>query len=297
MAPASDDSVEVHSRGYSRSAPSDPHLPLAGTAKPVVGPPKRSRAGTLGVGAVLVVAGLLFSTSAYTSHGTQLRSERAGLADLVQAENARVQERSQRVAQLNEEVKADTAAAAASDVTIRELERGSAGVEAAAGLVPVSGPGLTITLDDAPRDSSVPDQAMPDDLVVHQQDVQAVVNALWAGGAEAMMLMDQRVISTSAVRCVGNTLILQGRVYSPPYVIRAIGDVDTMREAIDNSPQINIYLQYVASLRLGWDVEPAKSLNFHAYQGSLSLDHARVAGTETAPPTTSQKSSESPQES
>ena len=44
-----------------------------------------------------------------------------------------------------------------------------------------------------------------------------MVNALWAGGAEAMQIMDQRVISTSAVRCVGNTLILQGRVYSPPY--------------------------------------------------------------------------------
>ena len=56
-----------------------------------------------------------------------------------------------------------------------------------------------------------------------------MVNALWHGGAEAMMLQDQRVISTSAVRCVGNTLILQGRVYSPPYRISAIGDVTGMR--------------------------------------------------------------------
>ncbi len=57
----------------------------------------------------------------------------------------------------------------------------------------------------------------PDDLVVHQQDVQAVVNALWAGGADAVQVMDQRLLSTSAVRCVGNTLLLNGRVYSPPY--------------------------------------------------------------------------------
>ena len=65
-----------------------------------------------------------------------------------------------------------------------------------------------------------------------------MVNALWAGGAEAMMLMDQRVISTSAVRCVGNTLILQGRVYSPPYVITAIGDQDGMKQALDQSPEV-----------------------------------------------------------
>ena len=63
-----------------------------------------------------------------------------------------------------------------------------------------------------------------------------MVNALWQGGAEAMMLQDQRVISTSAVRCVGNTLILQGRVYSPPYVITAIGDRGAMRSRARQRP-------------------------------------------------------------
>ena len=82
-----------------------------------------------------------------------------------------------------------------------------------------------------------------------------MVNALWAGGAEAMMLQDQRVISTSAVRCVGNTLILQGRVYSPPYVITAIGDVQGMRAALDADPAVTIYRQYVDALGLGYDVE------------------------------------------
>ncbi len=264
----------MHSHAQSR--------PLAGTVSAVVRAPRRSRSGTIGVGVVLIAAGLLFTTSAHTSHGTQLRSQRADLADLLESENARVKQQSQRVAALNDQVKAETAAAAQTDASIRELEQGSAGVEAEAGLLAVTGPGLTISLDDAPRDSSVPSQATPDDLVVHQQDVQAVVNALWAGGAEAMMLMDQRVISTSAVRCVGNTLILQGRVYSPPYVIRAIGNVDQLKAAVDASPQIDIYLQYVASLRLGWDVKSSKDLDFPAYQGSLSLTHAQVANPSTS---------------
>ena len=56
-----------------------------------------------------------------------------------------------------------------------------------------------------------------------------MVNALWAGGAEAMVIMELRVISTSAVRCVGNTLLLHGQVFSPPFVIRAIGDPARMR--------------------------------------------------------------------
>ena len=80
------------------------------------------------------------------------------------------------------------------------------------------GPGLVVRLDDANRDpgAALPAGVTSDDLVIHQQDLQAVVNALWQGGAQGIQVMDQRLISTSAVRCVGNTLILQGRVYSPP---------------------------------------------------------------------------------
>ena len=86
-------------------------------------------------------------------------------------------------------------------------------------------------MSDAPRDAdgNYPAGVDPDDLVIHQQDVQSVVNAMWAGGAEAMMIMDQRVLTTSAVRCIGNTLLLQGRTYSPPFVVTAIGDAEGMR--------------------------------------------------------------------
>jgi uncharacterized protein YlxW (UPF0749 family) len=112
---------------------------------------------------------------------------------------------------------------------------------------------------------------------VHQQDVQAVVNALWAGGAEAMMLQDQRVISTSAVRCVGNTLILQGRVYSPPYTVTVIGDTTRMREALNRSPEVTIYREYVDALGLGYDVVGHRTTTLPAYDGNIDLTHA-VAG-------------------
>ncbi len=105
-----------------------------------------------------------------------------------------------------------------------------------------------------------------------------MVNALWAGGAEAMMLQDQRVISTSAVRCVGNTLLLQGRVYSPPYVITAVGDVKRMRQKLDADPSVTIYRQYADLLGLRYDVEDKARLTLPAYAGSLDLVHARAGG-------------------
>ena len=98
-----------------------------------------------------------------------------------------------------------------------QLTRQANALMVEAGTQEVRGPVVVVELNDAkiPADQ-LPEGVGVDDNVVHQQDVQAVVNALWSGGAEAMMVMDQRLISTSAVRCVGNTLILQGRVYSPP---------------------------------------------------------------------------------
>ena len=80
------------------------------------------------------------------------------------------------------------------------------------------------------------------------------------------MIQDQRVISTTAVRCVGNTLILQGRVYRPPYVISAIGDRKTLQAALDADPAVRIYREWVDAVGLGYDVqttEPAAVPRVH----------------------------------
>ena len=97
----------------------------------------------------------------------------------------------------------------------------------------MTGPTVSVTLDDAP--SSVAANGVDADLlVVHQQDIQAVVNALWSGGAEAMTIQGQRVISTTGIKCVGNTVVLHGVPYAPPYVISAIGDQDRLEAALDH---------------------------------------------------------------
>src|SRR4051812_28071382 len=98
-------------------------------------------------------------------------------------------------------------------------------ISAVVGLTALRGPGLEVTLDDSDLDRTDIDPAdVPsvNDLVIHSQDVQAVVNALWRAGAEAVAVNGQRLVTTSAVLCVGNTLLVNGSVYSPPYEIIAI---------------------------------------------------------------------------
>src|SRR4051794_2419037 len=212
--------------------------------------PRLPRGWGLLVPIAFALAGVLFATSAEVSRGTDLRSSgNTSLPDLIRAGQRRVEASTARVESLRRSVEALTGPAALGDKRVAGLTARANGLSEDAGTQAVHGPGVKVTLDDAHL-SSIPEGFTGDDLVVHQQDVQAVVNALWLGGAEAMMLQDQRVISTSAVRCVGNTLILQGRVYSPPYTITAIGDSASMRQALNSSSDVTIYRQYVDALGL-----------------------------------------------
>ncbi|MCM2578458.1 DUF881 domain-containing protein [Streptomyces meridianus] len=253
----------------SAGSPTEPSKPFAA---------RRLRPVRLLTAAVFALAGLLFVTSFNTARGTNLRTDDSllKLSDLIQ-------ERSRRNHALE-----TSAAAVRSDVdSLARRDDGSSeardrrikGLEKASGTQEVSGAGITVTLNDAPPDATaripgVP-QPQPNDLVIHQQDLQAVVNALWQGGARGIKVMDQRLISTSAVRCVGNTLILQGRVYSPPYRITAVGDPSELQEKLATAPAIVNYMQYVNAYGLGWDVERRTSVKLPGYSGAVDLHYAR----------------------
>ncbi|MEV4425554.1 DUF881 domain-containing protein [Streptomyces sp. R-07] len=227
--------------------------------------------------AVFALAGLIFVTSFNTAKGTNLRTDASllRLSDLIE-------ERSHKNAGLDESTaalraKVDSLAARDDGSTRAEDEKLDA-LEADAGTTEVSGSGLTVTLDDAPPNAqAAPGYPEPqaNDLVIHQQDLQAVVNALWQGGAEGIRVMDQRLISTSAVRCVGNTLILQGRVYSPPYRITAVGDRGKLTKALAGSPALQNYQLYVKAYGLGWKVDEHRAVTLPGYSGTVDLHYAK----------------------
>ena len=139
----------------------------------------------------------------------------------------------------------------------------------------VSGPGVTVTLTDAPAGSAAAD-VDPDLLVVHQQDIEDVINALWSGGAEAMTVQDARITAGTVVRCIGNVILIDGTSYSPPYRIAAIGDPDRLQDALDADPLIQIYKQYVARFGLGWSAKSSDQLDFAAPTQEQPVRDAQV---------------------
>ncbi len=219
---------------------------------------------------VLSLAGLLFTANARLARNSADRHP-DNLADLVQIEANRVEELQTTVDDLQDAVEklADRTISSASKGDPELADRTSLH----AGAVGVTGPGLIVELNDAPAGQASAD-TNPDNLVVHQQDLEAVINALWAGGAEAMMLQDQRVLSTTAFRCVGNVLSLHGRVYSPPYRVQAIGDPADLQRALNDSPQITNYRAWVEVVGLGWSVEEKSELELPS--GSRKLTYANV---------------------
>lgn len=246
----------------------------------------RSLAWRICVPAVFVLAGALFVTSANASDGTDLRAGRySDLGSLVRQESEAVDALRAESNALAEEVGA--LSAQVGDAGADEAQQLAESLRGPAGMAPVTGPGLTVTLTDAPEELlDAAEDVDAGNLVVHQQDIQAVANAMWGGGAEAMTIQGQRVISTTGIKCVGNTVVLHGVPYSPPYVITAVGNPDSMLTSVNSSPYIAIYKQYAASEdhQLGFEVEPHTEVSLPGFEGSPDLDYARSPTSVTGDP-------------
>jgi len=227
-------------------------------------------------GATFGFAGFLAVTSWVNAEGTDLRAERqANIADLARSQIQHNKQLDAELVELREEVD-ELLERRLGGPNVDRAQRRARELEPTAGLTALVGPGVSVTLDDVPANRR-PANVDPDDLIVHQQDLQGVVNALWAGGAEAMTLQGQRIISTSAVRCVGNTVVINGIPYSPPYTIEAIGDPERLVRALGDSPAVDTYRDYAARYGLGWSLKTSSTIRVPAFDGSLSLDYARTS--------------------
>jgi uncharacterized protein YlxW (UPF0749 family) len=233
----------------------------------------------VGVPLVCLLAGLLLGATHGVSRGGEIRrSDAPRLVDLVRQEQFEVDRLGAERDRLAHTI--DSTHGRSSNTALAAMLRRSAELAADVGLDPVHGPGLIVTLDDAQRDANgrFPRDASPDDLVVHQQDIQAVLNALWSAGAEAIQMQDQRIIATSAPRCVGNTLLLNGRTYSPPYKITAIGDAAAMQGALAAAPLVTLYKQYVVRFGLGYTEEATADVRVAGYSEPVRMHFAQPAG-------------------
>ncbi len=149
--------------------------------------------------------------------------------------------------------------------------------ELMAGFVDVKGPGITITMSDINNRKSAQAVLTANETLIHDEDLRRVINELCAAGAEAICVNDSRIISTSAVRCVGPTILVNDTKMAPPYVIKAIGKADQLEAAM------NLNGGVIDNLRVwGFSISISKhnELRIPKYSGTVNFSSATAVTTQ-----------------
>lgn len=184
----------------------------------------------------------------------------------------RIEDLSQRLSQTEKE----------RDVLLKQMQelRNAPGFESAAkenenirmgaGAVALEGKGIIIVVDDSKRLSKVGDN--PNLYLIHDEDLLKVINELWAAGAEAISINEQRLIATSEIRCAGPTLSVNNTRYSPPYEIRAIGEPQTLENSLKMRGGVIETLQFWG---IQVSVKKQDLIEIPAYKGTFRFEYAK----------------------
>jgi uncharacterized protein YlxW (UPF0749 family) len=217
--------------------PLDPGYAAAAERRRAAGePPTTSLRSPLLVAATVVI-GLVVGVAAYNLTATSgPRSE--ARADLI----AQIEDRRQEVDALAEQaqqLQAEVTALEADELAGQGDAQRARDLSVAVGAVPMQGPGVVVTLDDAPS-AAVEDSGSSGDQAdqgrVYSRDIQFVVNSLWEAGAEAISVNDIRLTSVSTIRFAGSAIIVNFRPLTRPYVITALGNPRELPGAFAEGP-------------------------------------------------------------
>ena len=222
---------------------------------------------------ILLIGALLAIAATQARPGPRL-ARKGRLVDLIRREDARARELRAELDRLKADLAALEQGGSGRTLELDALQATTRGLSSLAGLTAVSGPGIRVVLKDSSLRSSPTGD--PNDLVIHEQDLQAVVNGLWAAGAEAIAINSERITATSAIRCVGNTLLLHGSVYSPPYRIAAIGNLAALRRGLEEDPLIERFRIAAEEFHLGFDVQSSARIQLPAFRGVALNRYATV---------------------
>lgn len=279
--------------------PLDPGYAAAAARRQAAGlpPSTGTRSPTLVGFAVLV--GLLLAVAALTLRvpDTVAKQAKDQLIAQIEARRATAERQQARIASLRQEVAATQERSlrlAGGAALTEELAR----LEQVAGAVPVTGPGVRLTIDDAPDRSGPDDPAEPDDPEaaegkVISADLQLIVNGLWQAGAEAVAINDHRLTARAAIRFAGEAILVDYRPLTRPYVVEAVGDPATLSVRFADT-EGGSYLQSLRSnFGIRGDLEEVASLTLPG-QPSAVLGDARPVQPRGAATTSTTSSPSSP---
>jgi uncharacterized protein YlxW (UPF0749 family) len=243
------------------------------SAEPTESPPdspRRSAGKAAAATAVVVVAaGVLFATSAVQSHreAATTRKQQQQLVRQAAAQTASTDALAKSDVTLRQQIAAVRSKDLAGAATGSAVQADINGLELAVGGDAVSGPGLTVVLDDAAGSSSSLG-------VIYDSDLQSVANALWSSGAEAIAINGQRLSSLSSIREAGGAILVNYRPLERPYTVQAIGAPNVLPRGFAATETDHLYTTWSQIYGLKFTVNTADRLTLPS-AANLAVDEAK----------------------
>ncbi len=228
-----------------------------------------------------LVLGFMISTSVYNNQKRTVSSD-ANQRDRIAAfggdAEVKIQQQQVEIAKLQAKISKMENSIASDNKEAKVLYDSLQELKASAGLSPISGPGVVVTLNDK-KDPGI--DAPLEEFIIHDRDVLKVVNELWASGAEAIVVNDIRIGLRSNIRCVGPTILVDTERIGTPVIIRAIGDGPRLATSLQMPGGIYDELRQTSESMI--KVEAAQSMTLPPFSGPLGFKYGRpVKAKETS---------------
>lgn len=226
-----------------------------------------------------LIAAQLASESPRVRYTTQERTPLLETAGELQAQQDGLRSR---ILQLRDQVQGVEGQGAGSADLVRVLNSELEQARIAAGLIPLTGSGIVLQLEDSQE--PVPADGSQADYLVGSRDIRTVVEELWLAGAEAIAINGERVTPTTAVIDIGNSLLVNSAYLAPPYQVSALGAAD-LYQRLSALPG---FIGFVRARAQGFGIrlsfaEPG-SVDMPAFVGTVTLRYSRPLASPSAPP-------------
>ena len=227
------------------------------------------------LGAALLALGFLIAAQ-LGAEGPRVRyttQERTPLLETATELQAQQDELKSRILELREDIQGVEGQGAGSADLVRQLNSELESARIAAGLIPLTGTGIVLLLDDS--QAPVPVGASQADYLVGSRDIRSVVEELWGADAEAIAINGERVTPTTAIIDIGSSLLVNSAYLAPPYQVTALGPAD-LYDRLSRSPGFIDFVRARAEaygIRLSF-AEP-ESVEMPAFAGTVTLRYSR----------------------
>jgi len=160
-----------------------------------------------------------------------------------------------------------------SAATVKDLNTQLQQARIAAGLIPLTGSGIVIQLDDSKE--PVPPGGSQADYLVGSRDIRVVVEELWNAGAEAISVNGERLTTSTAIIDVGSSVLVNSAYLTPPYQVSALGAPD-LYQKLSASPA---FVDFVRARGAGYGIQISvaepQSVDIPAFVGTVTLRYSR----------------------